>query len=199
MFEKSNGLNCTRKTVFHLLLSASQRSINFSINTLVVCRYVDRKGLAAMLTFIQLAGVAPEVNLRNSLHAGDKARKRGIHPGFESQGRRHQKSKTGVSVAPRKGLMSSKNLKNKKKKRKHVSGALQLYEKHSPLPDVISSVEAVGVRDIEVVHPDHDLCIVRVTDGIVVSGGVAVNKRSYFYVEEVQPIHRDSVRSCKVK
>ena len=23
-----------------------------------------------------------------------------IHPGFETQGRRHQKSKTGVSVAP---------------------------------------------------------------------------------------------------
>ena len=27
----------------------------------------------------------------------------GIHPGFETQGRHHQKSKTGVSVAPRKG------------------------------------------------------------------------------------------------
>ena len=38
----------------------------------------------------------------------------GIYPGFETQGRRHQKSKTGVSVAPRKGLMSSKNLKKKK-------------------------------------------------------------------------------------
>ena len=30
------------------------------------------------------------------------ARKRGIHPGFETQGRRHQKSKTGVSVAQKK-------------------------------------------------------------------------------------------------
>ena len=38
-----------------------------------------------------------------------KACKREIHPGFETQGRRHQKSKTGVSVAPQKGLMSSKN------------------------------------------------------------------------------------------
>ena len=37
-----------------------------------------------------------------------------IHPGFETQGRCHQKSKTGVSVAPRKELMSSKNLKKKK-------------------------------------------------------------------------------------
>ena len=64
-----------------------------------------------MLTSIQSAGVAPEVNLRNSLHAGDKASKQGIHPGFETQGRHRQKSKTGVSVAPRKALMSSKNLK----------------------------------------------------------------------------------------
>ena len=51
-----------------------------------VCRYVDQKGSAVMLTFIQSAGVAPEVNLRNSLQAGDKARKWGIHPGFETQG-----------------------------------------------------------------------------------------------------------------
>ena len=40
-----------------------------------VCRYVDQKGSAAMLTSIQSAGVTPEVNLRNSLHAGDKAHK----------------------------------------------------------------------------------------------------------------------------
>ena len=62
-----------------------------------------------MLAAKRSAGVAPEMNLRNSLHAGDKARKRGIHPGFETQGRRYQKSKTGVSVAPQKGLVSSKN------------------------------------------------------------------------------------------
>ena len=68
-----------------------------------------------MLTSIQSAGVAPEVNLRNSWHAGDKAHKQGIHPGFETQGRRHQKSKTGVSVAPQKGPVSSKNFKKKKK------------------------------------------------------------------------------------
>ena len=34
-----------------------------------------------MLTSIQSAGAAPEVNLRNSLHAGNKAHKQGIHPG----------------------------------------------------------------------------------------------------------------------
>ena len=33
---------------------------------------------------------------------------KGIHPGFENQARHHQKSKTGVSVALQKGLMSAK-------------------------------------------------------------------------------------------
>ena len=41
--------------------------------------------------------------------------KKAAHSGFETQRRRNQKSKTGVSVAPQKGLMSSKNLKKKKK------------------------------------------------------------------------------------
>ena len=54
------------------------------------------------------AGVAPEVLLRNPLRQGDKVRKRGIHPGFEIQDRRHQKAETGVSVASQKGLVSSK-------------------------------------------------------------------------------------------
>ena len=40
-----------------------------------VCRYVDQKGLAAMLTSIQSAGVIPEVNLRNPLCTGEEARK----------------------------------------------------------------------------------------------------------------------------
>ena len=34
----------------------------------------------------------------------------GIHPAYETQGRRHQKSKSGVSVAPQKGLVSSKKI-----------------------------------------------------------------------------------------
>ena len=67
-----------------------------------------------MLTSIQSAGVAQEVNLRNSMEARKHARdpswlwnpgqtspevqNRGIS---ETQGRRHQKSKTGVSVKPR--------------------------------------------------------------------------------------------------
>ena len=72
-----------------------------------VCSYVDRKGSAAMLTSTQSAGVAPQVNLRIT-----QVRKhtKGIHPGFETQGRCHQTSKTGLSKAPWKGLISSKTI-----------------------------------------------------------------------------------------
>ena len=62
---------------------------------------------AAMLAINKSAGVAPEVKLRNPLHADDKSCKQGILCGFEPQGRHHQKSKTGISAAPQKGLMSS--------------------------------------------------------------------------------------------
>ena len=53
-----------------------------------------------MLAAKMSAGVAPEVNLMNQLHAGNEAYKQGIQPGFETQGRYHEKSKTGISVAP---------------------------------------------------------------------------------------------------
>ena len=43
------------------------------------------------------AAVAPEMNLKNQLHTVVKAHKQGIHPGIETQGRYHQKSKTGIS------------------------------------------------------------------------------------------------------
>ena len=70
-----------------------------------------------MLATKRSAGVTPEVNLRNPLHAGEKTHKQGIHPGFETQGRHHQKFKTGVSVAPQKELVSSKKFKKKKLKK----------------------------------------------------------------------------------
>ena len=49
-----------------------------------------------MLTVKSLAGVAPDVNLRNPLLTDEEAYDGGIHPGFEAQDRHHQKSKTGV-------------------------------------------------------------------------------------------------------
>ena len=55
-----------------------------------------------MLAIKRSAGVVLEVNLRNPLHAGKEARKQGIHPGYKTQGTRHQKSKTGILVVPQK-------------------------------------------------------------------------------------------------
>ena len=42
----------------------------------------------------------------------------GIHAGFETQGRHHEKSRTGVSVAPQKDLCPSKIKKKKFKSEK---------------------------------------------------------------------------------
>ena len=67
-----------------------------------VCRYVAENGSAAILVTNRLAGVAPEVT-HNPLSSVNKA----AHSGFETHWRCHQKSNTGVSVAPQK-----KNLKN---------------------------------------------------------------------------------------
>ena len=73
-----------------------------------MCKYTDQKGTAAMLSTKRSAGVTPEVSVRNPLHNGEKACKQGIHPGFETQCRRHQMSKTGVSAAWQKDLVAPK-------------------------------------------------------------------------------------------
>ena len=65
-----------------------------------------RKGLAAMLTAIQSAGVTPEVNLRNSVQARKCASEKStlaLKPGADVT-----RSPKRESVAPRKGLLSSK-------------------------------------------------------------------------------------------
>ena len=69
-------------------------------------KYINGSGLAAILVAKRSAGVTPELNLRNLLNTGDEAFKE-INPGIKTQGRRHQRSKTGLSVAPSKGLKSS--------------------------------------------------------------------------------------------
>ena len=53
-----------------------------------------------VVTVKRSAGVAPEVNMRNSLHVDDEACKRRVHhPGLEIWDRRHCNSKTGISLA----------------------------------------------------------------------------------------------------
>ena len=79
-----------------------------------VNKYVDINGSVAMLAMRKLAGVTLEVNHTNPLHTGKEAWKWGIQSGFETQDRRHQKSKTVASVAPQKGLVSSKFILEKK-------------------------------------------------------------------------------------
>ena len=81
---------------------------------MLVCKYIDENGLAAMLATKRLAGVTSEVNLREHTsqmpwRSVDKA----AHSGFETQRRHHQKSKTWASVAPQKELMSSKDFLKK--------------------------------------------------------------------------------------
>ena len=57
-----------------------------------------------MLLAKRPAGVTPEVNLRNPLHAQDEGCKQGIPRGFETHGRYHQKSKIRAPLAPQKAL-----------------------------------------------------------------------------------------------
>ena len=70
--------------------------------------YVKEVGSDEMLAAKRSAGVAQEVNFREHVTClPPPSSNKTTHPGFETQRRRHQKSKTGVSVAPQKGLMSS--------------------------------------------------------------------------------------------
>ena len=71
------------------------------------------KGPAAMLAIYTGSGVAPEVNLRECIsHMPLQSSNKASHSGFETQRRCHQKSKTGVSVAPKMDMCPTKILKN---------------------------------------------------------------------------------------
>ena len=56
---------------------------------------------ATMLAIKRSAGVAPEVDLKeHTSHTPLPCANNAAHSGFETQRRRHQKFKTGLSVAP---------------------------------------------------------------------------------------------------
>ena len=64
---------------------------------------------AAMLAIYTGRGVAPEVNLRECIsHTPPQSSNKAAHSGFETQRRRHQKSETGVSVAPKMDMCPTK-------------------------------------------------------------------------------------------
>ena len=81
---------------------------------MLVHKDVDENGSIAMLATKRSAGVTPEVNVREGtscmpLQSVNKA----AHSGLETQRRCHQKSKTGVSVAPQKDMCPPTNFKKK--------------------------------------------------------------------------------------
>ena len=69
---------------------------------------MDKNGSAAMLATKRSAGIR-----EHTLQMPWPSVKEAVHSGFETQRRHHQKSKTGVSVAPQKEIMSSKNFLKK--------------------------------------------------------------------------------------
>ena len=73
-------------------------------------RYLEAIGSAAMLAIKRLAGIVPEVNLRECVtYMPPPSENKTAHSGFETQRQHHQKSKTEISVAPQQRLVSSKN------------------------------------------------------------------------------------------
>ena len=75
--------------------------------TNVCSRYVQEISSASMVATKRLAGVAPEVNLGECVTCTPlPSTNKAALSGYETQRRCHQKTKTGVSVAPQKGLMS---------------------------------------------------------------------------------------------
>ena len=80
---------------------------------------------------ISSVAVTPEVNLReHATHTSQPSMNKAAHSGFETQRRNHQKSKTGVSVAPQKRLISSKI------KKKNRNSLTQLRGVNGPLGSV---------------------------------------------------------------
>ena len=78
------------------------------------CRYKEGNSSAVILVTKRLAGVAPQGNFKECVTCMPPPSANEVaHSGFETQKRHHQKSKTGVSVAPQKWPMSFKNFKKK--------------------------------------------------------------------------------------
>ena len=68
-------------------------------------RYIEENGSAAMMATKRSVGVTPEINLRECVTSMPiPSANKAAHSGYETQRRHHQKSKTGVSVAPSKWL-----------------------------------------------------------------------------------------------
>ena len=76
---------------------------------------MEEISLAAVLAARMLAGVASEMNLRKPITHTPPSTNIVADSGFETQRRHHQNSKTRVSEAPQKELMSSKKISSQRK------------------------------------------------------------------------------------
>ena len=72
---------------------------------MLVCKYVDHNGSAAMLAVERSAGTASEVNLRISLNAGDEGHKQGDPP-LKPMEDGTRSPKQGYQCPHKKGLTS---------------------------------------------------------------------------------------------
>ena len=96
------------------------------------------------------------MNLSNPLHLSEEAHKWGFHPGFETQGGRHRKSKIGVSVQPQKGLMYTKKMFLKKRKKeinlKSINRKYSLFlpeiRQVNPVTQILTSSGVLAIRSI---------------------------------------------------
>ena len=94
------SLHQQTKAMFHTRAPAGRFAGNVWIKT--------KKCLLAGM-WKRSAAVAPDVNLRECVtHMLPPRVNKAAHSGFETQMRRHQKSKIGVSVAPQKDLCPPK-------------------------------------------------------------------------------------------
>ena len=90
-------------------LVTEQDRWQFQARPMSAHRYEEENGSAAMLAIKKSAGVAPEMNLRECVtYMPLSSINKTAHSDFGTQRRRHQKSKTEISVAPQKRLFFKK-------------------------------------------------------------------------------------------
>ena len=144
------------------LAQSAKRLSNLNSNLTNACTQVcGWNSLAAMLAAKSSAGVTPEVNLRNLLQTGDEARKQGNPPWLWNPGQMSPEvqNKTRVSVAPQKGLVSSKiffkiiNKWNRSNEmlRKHGSEEIETYRgschaEPEPEPELEPPSDSLPIR-----------------------------------------------------
>ena len=128
---------------------------------MIVCKYMDRNSLAAILPPKKSAGVAPVVNwgfhcMQVRMHTTER-----IHPGFGIQGRNHQNSKTGVSVVLQKGIKVLQKKINKK-----IAIDYYIYCIHLLLPVAVPSLAPLCNHPFLVIFDTffHNLIFFKSTD-----------------------------------